>query len=380
MRGHIRKRGNSWAVVVDLGLDESGRRRQKWHSGYKTKKDASDGLTEILGKLQGGTYVEPTKQTVATYLRDWLPAIQATVRPGTWTSYRTNMERHVIPRIGHVQLRQVGALHLNALYAELLQSGRCSGDGGLSARTVKYTHTILHRAFRDAVRWGLVGRNPADLADPPKQRSPEMQVWATEELRTFLGAVRDDRLYALWLLLATTGLRRGEALGLRWIDLDPDGGRASIRQTLSSVGGKLAFSTPKTAKSRRSIVLDPSTLSALRTHRKLQVEEQLAWGSAYQESGLIFAREDGSPIRPDTITRRFQELAKAAGLQPLRLHDLRHTYATIALGAGTHPKVVAERLGHSTIAVTLDIYSHVIPALEEQEAARLTRLILGDAG
>lgn len=380
MRGHIRKRGSTWAVVVDLGADDSGRRRQKWHSGYRTKREATQGLTEILGKLQAGTYVEPTRQTVAQYLREWLTAIESTVRPGTWASYRTNVERHAIPRIGQLPLRHLGALQLNSLYEELMADGRCDGSGGLSYRTVRYTHTILHRALRDAVRWGLLARNPADLADPPKHRTPEMQVWTTEQLRTFLRSVNDDRLYGFWLLIATTGLRRGEALGLRWGDVDLDAGRAAIRQTLSSVGGRLTFSTPKTAKSRRSVTLDPSTIAALRAHRRGQVEERLAWGTAYEDADLVFARENGSPIRPDTMTRQFGELTKRAHLRPLRLHDLRHTYATIALSAGTHPKVVAERLGHATIAVTLDTYSHVIPSLQEEAATRLANLILGDAG
>ena len=315
MRGHIRKGGSTWAVVVDLGRDDSGRRRQKWHSGYKTKREATQGLTEILGKLQEGTYVEPTRQTVAQYLREWLSAIESTVRPGTWSSYRTNVERHAIPRIGQLPLRHLGALQLNSLYEELMGDGRCDGSGGLSPRTVRYTHTILHRALRDAVRWGLLARNPADLADPPKHRTPEMQVWTAEQLRTFLRSVDDDRLYGFWLLIATTGLRRGEALGLRWGDVDLDAGRAAIRQTLSSVGGRLAFSTPKTTKSRRSVTLDPSTMATLRAHRRRQVEERLAWGTAYEDADLVFARENGSPIRPDTMTRQFSELAKRAHLR-----------------------------------------------------------------
>lgn len=334
MRGHIRKRGNTWAVVVDLGVDESGRRRQKWHGGYRTKKDASQGLTEILSKLSAGTYVEPTKQTVAVFLREWLPAIRSTIRPGTWTSYRTNMERHVIPRIGTRQLRSINAMQLNALYAELLTNGRCDGKGGLSPRTVKYTHVILHRALRDAVRWELIPRNPADLAEPPSGSSPEMKVWTAEELRKFLGSVRTDRLYALWVLLSTTGLRRGEALGLRWADLDVENGRAAIRQTVSSVGGKVTYSKPKTLKSRRSVALDPETLTVVRAHRRMQVEERLAWGDAYQETDLVFAREDGSPIRPDTITRRFQQLATDCGLRPLRLHDLRVRHEAPCIRAG----------------------------------------------
>lgn len=338
MRGHVRKRGTTWSVVVDMGRDEHGRRRQKWHSGYRTKRDAERGLTEILGRIEGGTYVQPTKQDVASYLREWLPAIRATVRPGTWNSYRTNIERHVIPRVGNVTLQRLGAEHLNALYTELLESGRCDGRGGLSPRTVQYTHTILHRALRDAVRWGRLVRNVADLADAPRSRSPEMQTWSPEELRRFLDQVRGDRLFAAWLLIATTGLRRGELLGLRWQDVDLDAGRIAIRQTLMSVGGQLATSTPKTQKSRRGLSLDPATTAALRTHRSRQAEERLAWGAGYHDHGLVFAREDGTPVRPDSFSRSFQTIAGKLSLPVIRVHDLRHTYASIALGAGTHPQ------------------------------------------
>ena len=175
-------------------------------------------------------------------------------------------------------------------------------------------------------------------------------------------------------------MRRGEALALRWADVDLETKRVAVSQSLTSAAGTLSFSPPKTAKSRRSITLDPATVAALRTHRKLQLEERLAWGRGYEDSDLVFARENGSPIRPDSASRRFVELARAAGARRIRVHDLRHTYATIALVAGTHPKVVAERLGHSTIAVTLDTYSHVIPSLQEEAATAVARLILGDAG
>lgn len=376
MRGHIRKRGNTWAVVVDHGQDEDGKRRQKWHSGYRTKRDAERALTEILSRISAGTYMDPGRQTTADYLREWLTAIKGTIRPGTWTSYRTNVERHVIPRVGARELRLLGASQLNALYAELLESGRCDNEGGLSTRTVRYTHTILHRALRDAVRWGKLARNPADLADPPKSRTPELKVWERDELRRFLTTVKEDRLYAAWLLVATTGLRRGELFGLRWSDLDLDAGRASIRQTLSSVGGKLTFSTPKTAKSRRSIALDPATVIALRRHRDNQDKERATWAEVYADLDLVFCRQDGSPLRPDTITRRFHQLSREAGVPPVRLHDVRHTYASIGLAAGMHPKVMAERLGHATVGITLDTYSHVVPALAEQAAHQLAALIL----
>lgn len=204
-----------------------------------------------------------------------------------------------------------------------------------------------------------------------------MQTWRPEELRRFLDHVRDDRLFAAWLLIATTGLRRGELLGLRWQDVDLDAGRIAVRQTLVSVGGKLKTSTPKTQKSRRGLSLDPATTAALRSHRSRQAEERLAWGGGYHDQDLVFAREDGTPVRPDSFSRSFQTVAGKLSLPVIRVHDLRHTYASIALGAGTHPKVVADRLGHSTIGTTLDTYSHVVQSLEEQAAAQVAAVFLG---
>lgn len=217
----------------------------------------------------------------------------------------------------------------------------------------------------------------ADLADAPRSKAPEIQTWHQEELKRFLDHVVADRLYAAWLLLATTGLRRGELLGLKWQDVDLDAGRIVIRHALMSVGGKLSVSAPKTSKSRRGLSLDATTTAALRAHRGRQLQERLAWGPDYQDAGFVFCREDGTPVRPDSFSRRFQTLAGTAGLPVIRVHDVRHTYASIALTAGTHPKVVADRLGHSTIGTTLDTYSHVVQSLEEHAAARVASVILG---
>ena len=378
MRGHLRKRGNKWVVIVDVGYDGDGRRRQRWHSGFDTKRDASKALTEILGRIQGGAYVEPHKMTVAGFLREWLDAMRATLRPSTWESYRLNTEAHIIPRLGSVPLQQLTAAGLNAFYADLLAEGRRAREGGLSPRTVRYVHTILRKALAEAVRWNRLARNVADQANPPRQRNGTghaMRTWSAVELRAFLEHVSGDRYHAAWRLAAHTGLRRGELLGLHWRDADLDVGRVAVTQTLLAVHNELSFSAPKTVKGQRSVALDPTTLGILRTHRKAQVEERLAWGSAYQDGDLVFAREDGSPIHPDRFSKWFDQHVRAVGLPRIRLHDLRHTHATLALQAGIHPKVVSERLGHSTISITLDVYSHAIPAMEEEAAAKVAAMV-----
>lgn len=380
MRGHIRRRGSNgrWAVVVDVGHAENGRRKQRWHSGFGTKRDASRALTEILNRLALGEYIEPSRQNLAAFLREWLDAARTTLRPGTWQSYKTNVDAYIVPRLGMTPLQSLTPAMLTAFYGDLLRGGRRSREGGLSPRTVRFTHQILRKALSEAVRWGRLARNPADQATPPRQNTPEMKTWSAGELRRFLEHVEGDRLYAAWLLAATTGLRRGELLGLRWKDVDLEAGRLSVTQALLSVRNRLSVSPPKTAKSRRSVALDARTVAALQAHRKAQLEERLAFGGDWPDHDLVFTREDGEPIHPDRFSRDwFRQYVRAAGLPLIRFHDLRHTHATLALQAGIHPKVVSERLGHATVSITLDTYSHAIPALQEEAAAKVAAVVFG---
>jgi integrase len=208
--------------------------------------------------------------------------------------------------------------------------------------------------------------------------APEMRVWSPGQLRAFLDQVRGDSLYAAWLLLATTGMRRGEVAGLRWSDVDLEVGRVSPRRPRVVVDYEVVVSVPKTAKGRRSLALDPVTVTALRQHRTRQFEQRLAVGPRWQDSGLVFTWPDGRPIHPERFSRWFEQHARAAGLPKIRLHDVRHSYATVALAAGIPAKVVSERLGHATIAITMDTYSHVLPGLDAEAAGTVARLILGD--
>ncbi len=375
MRGHVRKRGNTWSVVIDLGTDENGRRRQKWHSGFRTKRDATRGLTEILARLQSGTYVEPRRQTVAEYLREWLPAIKSTIRPGTWSSYRVNMERHVIPRIGHVPLRQLGALHLNSLYADLLSTGRCRGDGRtLSEDGPLHPYDPPPRSAR---------RGPVGLADPDPSgagRSTEApgagDAGVGRRRTRGLPSPRPPRAALRPLTPAVhhrTTTRRGPGPAL---------GRCRL-------GRRPGDDPPDPRVGRRdSLVLDaqdgqvtslgqPRSGDCLRASRTPQ-------GAARGAPG-VGLRLRGPRVGVLPGERHARPTRYAHPAVPLPCHWCsprtparpRHTYATIALTAGTHPKVVADGLGHATIAVTLDTYSHVIPTLQEQTANELASLILG---
>jgi integrase len=380
MKGHIARRGSTWTVYYDRPRDaQTGRRRKTSKGGFSTRKDAQRWLNKQLTDMDSGRFVEPSRTTLAEYLREqWLPGLDARgLRPNTTTGYRQTIEKHVLANdVASVQLQRLSPEHLNRLYGALVHQK-------LSARTVRYVHMILRQSLRDAERWGRIVRNPADLAAPPaasaaaRDAEQARHTWSAAELRQFLASVRADRDFPLWLLLATTGMRRGEVLGLRWRDVDFERGRLSVSQTLTNVGGELVPSTPKTRKGTRSVALDEGTLDGLRAHRRRQASEQLAYGPNYEISEFVFRNPDGSPVSPNAVSNAFKHRVKAAKLPIIRLHDLRHTHATLALLAGVHPKVVSERLGHSTVGITLDIYSHAIPAMQEEAAERVASLVFG---
>lgn len=409
MRGSIKKR-STWQFVVDLGpqpvqhcsacrkrywadhgllracpkchgaLDDRVERRQEFHTGYETKKEAEQELAKVLAALATGAHIEPSKQVLSDFLRDeWLPAIRPTIRPTTYSSYETHIERHIIPRIGSLQLQQLTGAQINLLYARLLSEPDDKGRL-LSPSTVRRVHATLHRALKDAVRWSKIPRNPVDTADPPRAVGfdREMKVWTAKDLKAFLGAERESELYPLWLTLATTGMRRGEVLGLTWEDIDLEAGRLRVTKTLIMNGYTTMFSTPKTKKGRRLIALDKATTAALKKLRAKQIRDHLRRGVPWDESQAVFTSAEGEPYHPERVSKLFAKGARNAGLPIIRLHDLRHTYATLALVSGVHPKVVSERLGHANIGITLDCYSHCLPAVSEEAAARVAALVVPD--
>lgn len=385
MRGSVIKRGKSWTVVIELAADpETGKRRQRWHSGYRTRKEAERARVNLLGKLDTGTYVEKSRQPLSEFIEEWFPTIEDKVRPATLYSYERNLHLHVIPYIGSMPMQSIDGGTLDGLYAELRKSGsRHHRGGGLSGRSVRYVHTILHRVFRDAVKRGRLLRNPADAAEPPRRsedNTPEIVTWSGEELGQFLEGVAEHRYSTALCLLATSGMRRGEALGLRWKDLDLDKQRlARIRQTVITVNHAVQFGRPKTEKGERDIALDAETVARLRAHRQRQSETRLMMGPAWHDLNLVFCRDDGEPLNPERFSRDFDKAVEALGLPRIRLHDLRHTWATLALESGIAPKVVQERLGHASIAITLDLYSHVSIELQREAAEKVAARIRGGA-
>lgn len=323
MQGHIHKRVPAdksgkertlWYVVVDTGIDAGGRRRQKWHGSFRTRRKAEIARTKLVDDLHTGSYVTPGRTTLAEWVREsWLPMAATRIKPTTLHSYERNLEIHVLPVLGAKQLQQLTPTMLNTLYASL--ASERTDRRGLSAKTISYIHTIVHKALADAVDADLVVRNVADRAKPPRpnrQASAGIQSWDAEELRAFLAHVEGSRLEAVWRLAAMTGMRRREVLGLRWQDVDLDAGRLSVRQALVAVAYSIVLSTPK-SHNARVIDLDAETVAMLRAHRLRQAQEREEWGTDYREGDLVVAKENGEPIHPHTFSQSFKRIVERGG-------------------------------------------------------------------
>ncbi len=361
MASFVKRASGTWAYVVSGSRDPStGRYAQRWVSGFRTKKEAVEAYEREMADRRSGRHVPPSRLTVGEFLVSrWLPAVEGSVRPSTFAYHRYRVERTIVPALGRIALQELGADDLERLYAQLLKGGRIRGEGGLSPQSIRHIHATIRRSLNDAVRWKLVQHNVAIGVRIPKATQPEMKVWSPEQLGIFLDHVRDDRLFAAWFLLCTTGLWRGEVCGLMWSAVDLDRGTLNVVKTIVSVAYRLEVGEPKTAKGRRSIALDAATVAQLRAHRVRQLEERVAWGGAFDDQDLVFCKEDGSPVHPERLTIMFGRLSEAAGLPHIRLHDLRHSYAMAALAAGVPVKVVSDRLGHANVGITSDLYLHV---------------------
>jgi integrase len=376
MNGHIRKRGkNSYQVFVELPREPGGRRRQKTFTVRGRKKDAEQKLAATLHEINTGLYIEPAKLTVGEYLDRWLTTYPTRVSRKTCDRYAEIVRIHLKPALGLVDLPRLQSMQIQEYYGKALKEGRRDGNGGLSAQTVLHHHRVLRKALQDAVRWNLMARNPADGVEPPRPARREMLALNDDQMVLLLDAAKESRLYVVVLLAATTGLRRGEILALCWKDIDLEKGVLQVRRTLEQARGGLRFKEPKTAKGRRLVDLPDLTVEALLNHRAQQAKERLMVGPGYDSQDLVCARIHGTPLDPAETTAAFARLIRRLDLPAIRLHDLRHSHATALLRQGTHPKIVSERLGHSTVAITLDTYSHVLPGMQKEAAQQVDRAL-----
>jgi integrase len=337
-----------------------------------TKKEAEYRLAELVHGVDTGDFVKPSKVTFAQFLERWLcDYAWPNLAPRTAEGYEHIIRRHLMPSLGSILLTQLKPEHLQRYYSQKLESGRLDGKGKLTQRTVRHHHVTLHDALQTAMKWGLLSRNPADGVESPRFQRPEMHTLDEDDVRAFLEAARSTPYHALFYLALFTGMRRSELPALRWDDIDLDLCHASVTRTLHHLrDGAIVFRAPKTAKGRRTVALPPSVALVLKEHRAEQEVIRSLLGTPLKDRDLVFSRPDGRPLLPDTVTHAWIKLAHRAGLKGIRLHDARHSHASLMLKQGIHPKIVQERLGHASIQITLDTYSHVSPGLQEAAAVR----------
>lgn len=372
--GSIRERGGRWEARYSF-FDTAGVRRER-SARFDTKTEARGWLTARFAEVAGGQPADPRSVTLGQSLSEWLGSLGMTqLEAATLSWYRSAVERHIIPTLGGVKLARLTPSMVEGFFSQKATSGRLDGAGGLGAASVRRLQVTLHKALDAAVRKGMLARNPCDLADKPNLPPGDvtLSVWTPEEIARFVAGTTTDRLAAIWRLAAMTGLRRSEVYGLQWPDVDLDGGRLSVPRAVVIVDGMPHVKPPKTAKSRRTVELDSMTVVGLREWRRRQLEERLRAGEAWRAGEWIATNEIGEPIRPDYLGRRFSEVSAGLGLRHIPMKQLRHSHATALLSAGVSPKVIQERLGHSSIGVTLDIYSAVLPDMQRDAVERLAR-------
>lgn len=357
MRGSVIKRGDKYGIVYDVGRTTSGKRKQKWESGFKTKKEAEATLAKRIYEIENGCFIDYKSQKLSEYLQDWLIQHAPNVTPSTYRGYATNVHSHIIPVIGNVLLNQLKPVHVQKLYARKLEQG-------LSSTSVLYIHRVLHKALNQAVKMEIVHRNVADLVDPPRKRKFQAQILNESEVALLLSEAKDTPLYTPILLAVTLGLRRGEVLGLRWDDIDFSNNTITVRQTLAYEKGKSFFADTKTDASRRSILISASLINYL---------QNLLKNSMHHET--VVSDKEGKPLNPNYMDRLFKQLLSKCGIKPIRFHDLRHTNATMMLKNNIPAKVASRRLGHSTIGITMDLYSHVLSEMQEDASKIFDKMI-----
>jgi integrase len=365
-----KQRNGLWAASVTV---EGGQRKYLYG---KTRKDVQEKLATTVQQQKQGMLIATPQQTVGQFLTDWLEnTFKQSVRPRTYERYEEVIRLHLVPVLGKHQLQKLSAQHVQAFYARKLKEG-------LSPTTVIYYHSVLHNALATAVKWGLVARNVCDLVTPPRKARFEIQPFTAEQVQRFLAACRGHKWEALFTLALATGMRLGELLGLKWQDINFSTGTLQVRRVLTRIpregSGVRVFreEEPKTEKSRRSITIASMALEALRQHRVRQLETKLRAGSLWEDHDYVFCTLTGTYLRPNHVVDEFKKLLKKADVPDIRFHDLRHSAATLLLSLGVHAKVVQEMLGHTQISMTMDIYSQVLPSMQQDAVSRLNELLI----
>lgn len=354
--------------TVSLGADADGKRLKKTVYG-RTQTELKAAIDKVKLDADKGIALTPERLTVGDLADRWLEDVAThRVRPTTLVMYRSYVVHQIRPQVGAIRLKALTPMHVQRFISHMIKAG-------LKPASVRLVHRILRTILRQAVRWELLSRNPADSAQTPAHGVSAAKALTADQLAEFLNAAAAHRMFGCYYLAAATGMRRGELLALRWADVDLDQGLIRVRRNIQWLDGGYRFDEPKTPRSRRDILLPPDAIPVLRRHRSQQAQERLQAGRHWHDLDLVFCLQNGEPPRQKWLTETFQAIMRRAGLPQIRLHDLRHTHATLLLEHGVNIKIVSARLGHSSISVTGDLYSHVTDNMQ-QEAARVVQAIL----
>ena len=370
MRGSIRQKSKySWQIQIYTGIGLDGKPRRHFETVRGRKGDAQRQLTELLSSLDKGVYTPPGRLTVAEHLNNWLDGyVKTNCSPRTFDGYQSIIERHLIPILGHIQLKHLNPQAIQSYYGKACEK--------LSDRTVHHQHRVLSQSLKYAVRQGYLGRNPAELVDPPSPKGKSMQTLTQSEVMGLLISTQDSYYYPVIYTAVSTGLRQAELLGLRWRDIDMgDKPSISVNRVLYKRRGLCEFREPKTNHSRRYVSMTPKLAVYLREYKTDRESLNLHLGRLLNLDDLVFASVEGKPIDPGVLSHNFARIVKRAGLENIRFHDLRHTFASLMLLRGAKPKVISEALGHASVAFTMDTYSHIIEGMQSDAMALLDEVL-----
>ena len=370
--GSIEKRGTSWRIRYWLPQDSNGKRKQQSETVRGTKKEANTLLRQRLAEIENGGFIPKDSQTVAQYMDYWMRTyVQTNTAPKTQQGYLYNIERHINPVLGGVELQKLNGQQIQGLYAVML-------NDGLSNRTVLHCHRVLKGALRRAVTWEVLSRNPADAVSPPRPIAKNLQIWEVDTFQAFLVSAKDSPYLGRYKLAALTGMRRGELCGLKWDAVDLDAGHLRVTRTLQHIDGQgLVEGQPKTDRSRRTISLSAGALEVLRGLRVAQAEQRLSIGEVWRGTGHVFTTPIGTPIGGERVSKDFAKIVKQSDLPHLTFHGLRHTAASLMIAGGVHARTIADILGHSTITTTMDVYGHLLKGVQEEAVSILDGQLSG---
>jgi len=371
--GTISKRPDG-RYMGQISIVVNGRRKRPTVYGW-TKKEVMEKMNTLKNQKQTGTYIEPVRITVAQWMNGWLENyVKINLEQKSYDKMESMSRIHVIPGIGQVLLQRLTSSHIQALYSEKMNP--TDGSRALASSSVRQLHILIHSALEQAVEEGILSRNPADAARPPKQKNKEGRPLSREQVKIFLTTAENEPCYAAFVVAFGTGLRCGELLGLRWKDVNFKAKVITVNQSaVVTAKAGILLKAPKTAKGRRTVLLPEEAIKELKKHRLAQAKSRLRWGEAYHDNDLVFPNDDGSPMNQRKINYSFHRILKKAGLPLIRFHDIRHTHATLLLQAGENMRVVADRLGHAAVGTTLKTYTHIMPGMQEGAAAKIDAIL-----